>query len=178
MKNEGSMDDGQGRRLEGGQLAEGLPQREPADHQVAAGAVAGLSSGSAMWLVAMLAARSDGGFLLPLRLVAASFLGEAALDSGSVVGPVLLGMLLVALSSVLFGLVYASILPEGAGAARAVLVGAVYAGALWAVAWFGMVQVLDPVLYAAGRPAQMLALHVLYGVLLGVLVPFLRKVLP
>jgi len=172
------MDHGDEER--GGPLADELPSREPADHQVAAGAIAGLAGGAAMWLAAMIAARADMGFLFPLRLVAASFMGEAALDTGQTVAPVLLGTLLVAMTSVLFGLVYTSILPEGVDVFVAVLIGIVYAAALWAVSWFGLTRVLDPILWAAGRsiPFHMLALHALYGVGLGLLVPFLRKVLP
>jgi hypothetical protein len=113
-----------------------------------------------------------------LRLVAASFLGEAALDTGATFGPLALGALLVALGSVLFGLVYTSILPEGAAAFWAALLGVAYGAALWAVAWFVLVRVLDPILFAAGRGAHMLALHLVYGLVLGLLVPTLRKVLP
>jgi hypothetical protein len=167
-----------GAAAHGGSMAGGLPVREPVDHQVAVGAVAGLTGGAAMWLAAMVAARSDQGFLFPLRLVAASFMGEAALDGGALVGPALLGVLLIALTSVLFGLIYTSILPEGVDVFGAMLVGIAYAAALWLVAWFVMARVLDPILYAAGRPAHMLALHAFYGAVLGLLVPFLRKVLP
>ncbi len=159
-------------------LADALPAREPADHQVAAGAISGAAAGTAMWLVAMIAARGDMGFTFPLRLVAASFLGHAALDSGSTLGPLALGGALVLLTSVLFGLIYTSLLPEGADVFAGVLVGLAYAAALWGVAWFGMVRVVDPVLFIAGRAAHMLALHLVYGALLGLLVPFLRKVLP
>ncbi len=164
----------------GGPLADELPAREPADHQVAAGAIAGLAGGVAMWLAAMIAASSDMGFLFPLRLVAASFMGESALDTGQTAAPVLLGTLLVAMTSVLFGLVYTSILPERVDVFGAMLVGVVYSAALWVVTWFALARVLDPILYAAGRsiPFHMLALYALYGAVLGLLVPFLRKVLP
>lgn len=162
----------------GGPLAGELPARERADHQVAAGAIAGLAGGAVMWLAAMIAARPDMGFLFPLRLVAASFMGESALDTGQTLAPLLLGTLLVAMTSVLFGLVYTSILPEGVDVFVAMLVGVVYAAALWLVTWFALARVLDPILYAAGRPFHMLALQALYGAVLGLLVPFLRKVLP
>jgi len=123
-------------------------------------------------------ASPPGSFLLPLRLVAASLLGDAALDSGSVVGPVALGMLLAAMSSVLFGLVYVSLLPQGARIPAAILVGLVYAAAVWAIAWLGVARVLAPVLHAAGERVAVLGLHALFGLILGLMVPFLRKVLP
>ncbi len=159
-------------------VAEALPEREQADHEVAAGSVGGVCAGALVWLAAMLSSRGEGGLLLPLRLVAASLLGDAALDSGWVLGPVVVGMLLAAMMSVLFGLVYASVLPQGARTPAAVLVGVVYAAAVWAVAWMGVARVLAPVLHAAASPMAALGLHALYGLLLGLLVPFLRKVLP
>ncbi len=159
-------------------VAEALPERLQADREVAAGSVAGVCAGAVTWLVAMAASVSGGGFLLPLRLVAASLLGDAALDSGAVVGPVALGMLLAALVSVLLGLVYVSVLPRRTRTPAAMLVGLVFAGAVWAVAWQGVARVLAPVLHAAGDRPTALALHALFGLLLGLLVPFLRKVLP
>jgi hypothetical protein len=159
-------------------VAEALPEREQADHEVAAGSVGGVCAGAVVWLAAMLASRAEGGFLLPPRLVAASLLGDAALDSGAVVGPVALGMLLAAMASVLLGLVYVSILPQGTRTPAAVLVGLVYATAVWAVAWLGVARVLAPVLHAAGEPMAVLGLHALFGLLLGLLVPLLRKILP
>ena len=167
-----------GHETEGTPVVEALPERQQADHEVAAGSVAGVCAGAVVCLTAMAATRGEGGFLLPLRLVAASMLGDAALDSGTVVGPVALGMLLVALVSVVWGLVYASILPQGSRTPAAVLVGLVYAAAVYAIAWRGAGRVLAPVLHAAGDPMAVLGLHALFGLLLGLLVPFLRKVLP
>ena len=164
--------------LPGTAVAEALPEREQADHEVAAGSVGGVCAGAVVWLTAMFATRGEGGFFLPLRLVAASLLGDAALDSGAVVGPVAVGMLLAAMASVLFGLVYVSVLPQGTRTPAAMLVGLVFAAAVWAVAWIGVARVLAPVLHAAALPMTALGLHALYGLLLGLLVPFLRKILP
>ncbi len=159
-------------------VAEALPERLHADREVAAGSVAGVCAGAAAWLVAMAASATGGGFLMPLRLVAASLLGDAALDTGAVVGPVALGMLMIAMLSVLLGLVYVSILPQRSRTPAAVAVGVVYGAAVWAVGWLGVARVIAPVLHAAGDRLDALALHVLFGALLGVLVPFLRKILP
>ena len=159
-------------------VAEALPERLQADREVAAGSVAGVCAGAVAWLVAMAGSAGDGSFLLPLRLVATSLLGDAALDTGGVVGPVAVGMVLVALLSVLLGLIYVSILPRHTRTLAAVLVGLIFAAAVWAVAWQGVARVLAPVLYAAGDRSVVLALHALFGLLLGLLVPFLRKILP
>ncbi len=159
-------------------VAEALPERLQAEREVAAGSVAGVCAGAVAWLVAMVGSAGGGSFLLPLRLVAASLLGDAALDSGAVVWPVVVGMLLAAMLSVLLGLVYVSVLPRHTRTLAAMLVGLVFAAAVWAVAWQGVARVLAPVLYAAGDRPVVLALHGLYGLLLGLLVPFLRKILP
>lgn len=159
-------------------VGEALPERQQADHEVAAGSVGGVCAGALVWLAAMLGSRGEGGFFLPLRLAAASLLGDAALDSGAVVGPVAVGMLLVSMASVLFGLVYVSLLSQRARTPAAVLVGLVYAAAVWAIAWLGLARVLAPVLHAAVEPLAALGLHALYGLVLGLLVPFLRRVLP
>jgi len=152
-----------------------LPLREPADHEVAAGAVAGVAAGAAMALVA--GAASDQGSLFPLRLVAASFLGHQALDAGSGF-PVLLGALLGALVAVVLALVFASILPRGRSAAVSLLAGLAFGAAAYGVVWFVAVRLVDPVLFAVGQAGSVLLLHLLYGGLLGLLLPPLRRVLP
>jgi hypothetical protein len=152
-----------------------LPEREPADHEVAAGAIAGLVAGAGMAVVA--AASSDQGALFPLRLVAASFLGHEALDPGWV-APVLLGTLLGALAAVVLALVFASILPRGRSVAVSLAYGLAYGAAAWAVTWYVLVRLVDPVLFAAGSPGPVLLLHLLYGAVLGLLLPPLRRVLP
>lgn len=154
---------------------EALPEREPADHEVAAGAVAGVVAGGAMGAVALLA--SDQGSFFPLRLVAASFLGHEALDPVSV-GPVLLGLLLGALASVAQALVFTSILPRGLGALASIAAGLAFGAGAWAISWFVMVRLVDPVLFAAGEPVDALLLNLLFGAVLGLLLPPLRRLLP
>ncbi len=161
-----------------GPLSEKLPAREHADHQVAAGAIAGLVAGAAMWLVAMGFAHRDLGLTAPLRLVAASFMGTVALDSGAGLGPVALGLLLVGMTSVVFGLGFTSVLPERLDAFAACLAGVAYAAAVWLPAWHVLVRVADPVLFAAVSGAHMLVLHAIYGLVLGLVLPPLRRILP
>ena len=156
----------------------GFPAREPADHEVAAGAIGGLTGSIVMWLPAMVVTPAEEGALFPLRLVAASLLGPAALDTGDTAGVAFLGAVLAALVAVVFGLVFASILPPTRTALPAVLSGAVYGAVLFVPAWYGLVRVADPILYSAGFELPMFAMHVVYGAMLGLQVPFLRKVLP
>jgi len=156
---------------------DGFPAREPADHEVAAGAIGGVAAGIAMWLPAMAASPPGLGFLFPMKLVAASFMGGSALDTGRTAA-VLVGAVLAALASVAAALVFVSILPEKARAPASVAAGAAYGALLFAPAWYGLVRVTDPILFSAGVGLPVLLLHVIYGAVLGLVVPSLRKVLP
>jgi len=152
-----------------------MPDRVPADHEVAAGAIAGLTGAAAMVLAAI--AFSENGSLFPLRLVAASLLGHEALDPVSV-GPVMLGIVLGALAAVVLGLVFASILPRGLAASNALGAGLAFGAAAWAVTWWGPVRIIDPVLFAAVASSDMLFLDLLFGAVAGLAMPPLRRVLP
>jgi hypothetical protein len=154
---------------------EELPGREPADHEVAAGALAGLVAGGITALLAMALARQGSSF--PLRLVAATFLGHEALDEGSV-GPVLLGGFLGALGAVVLALFFASMLPRGRSVSGAVGSGLAFGLGAWVVTWFVVVRMVDPVLFAAGTARWALALDLVYGAILGLLLPPLRRILP
>lgn len=152
-----------------------MPDRVPADHEVAAGAIAGLAGAAAMALAAIVF--SENGSLFPLRLVAASMLGHEALDPVSI-GPVMLGVALGALAAVVLGLLFASILPRGYGTSNALGAGLAFGAAAWAVTWWGPLRILDPVLFAAVASSDMLFLDLLFGAVAGLAMPPLRRVLP
>jgi uncharacterized membrane protein YagU involved in acid resistance len=157
-----------------------FPARQPASSEVAAGAVAGITAGLVAWGTAILFTPRHLGAVHSLRLVAATFFGTAAVDRDHVGFPSFVGALLAALIAVAFGLIFVSILRPAARVRPALLAGALYGTVLFFPAWYGMVQLFDPLLYQAGEGLQgaILALHVLYGLLLGFLVPLLRKILP
>ncbi len=157
-----------------------LPARQPASSEVAAGAVAGLTGGLVAWGVAMVLLPEGTGGLHPLRLVAATLFGPFALEPGNVRLPALVGALLVAFAAIAYGLVFVSILRPAAPPRRAIGVGAIYGGVLYFPAWLGVVHVFDPLLYQAGqgKGLAILALHVLYGATMGLVVPYLRRILP
>ena len=157
-----------------------LPARQPASSEVAAGAVAGLLGGIVAWGVAMALLPEGAGGLLPLRLVAATLFGPFAIAPENVGLPAFVGALLVGFAAIAYGLVFVSILRPAAPPRRAIGVGAVYGGVLYFPAWLGVVHVFDPLLYQAGqgRGLAILGLHVLYGATMGLVVPFLRKILP
>ncbi len=152
-----------------------LPDRLPADHEVAAGAIAGLAGAGAMTLAAAVLSESDA--LFPLRLVAASLLGHEALDPATV-GPVLLGIVLGALAAVVLGLVFASILPRGLRSWNALGAGLAFGAVAWAVTWWGFVRIVNPVLFAAAASSDMLLLDLLFGAVVGLAMPPLRRMLP
>ena len=157
-----------------------LPARQPASSEVAAGAVAGLLGGIVAWGVAMVLLPEGAGGLLPLRLVAATLFGPFAIAPENVGLPAFVGALLVGFAAIAYGLVFVSILRPAAPPRRAIGVGAVYGGVLYFPAWLGVVHVFDPLLYEAGqgRGLAILGLHVLYGATMGLVVPYLRKILP
>jgi len=157
-----------------------VPARQPASSEVAAGAVSGIVAGLVAWAVAMLLTPEHLGSVHSLRLVAATFFGTAAVAPDNVGLPSFVGALLAGITAVAFGLVFVSILRPAAPVRRALLVGALYGAVLFFPAWYAMVQLFDPLLYRAGDGLQglVLALHVLYGLTLGFLVPLLRKILP
>ena len=157
-----------------------LPARQPASSEVAAGAVAGLTGGLVAWGVAMVLLPEGTGGLRLLRLVAATLFGPFAVAPENVGLPAFVGALLVGFAAIAYGLVFVSILRPAAPPRRAIGVGAVYGGVLYFPAWLGVVHVFDPMLYEAGqgRGLAILGLHVLYGATMGLVVPFLRKILP
>jgi hypothetical protein len=154
---------------------EALPRREPADHEVAAGAIAGIAGGGAAAAVAV--AASDQGSLFALRLLAAAFLGHGALDPAAVT-PVLLGAVLGILGAVVLGLVLASVLPRGLSTGAGAAAGLALGAAAWAVTWFAPVRLIDPVLFAAVRAREALPLYLVAGLVTALLLPPLRRVLP
>jgi hypothetical protein len=159
---------------------ESLPARQPASSEVAAGAVAGLTGGLVAWGAAMVLLPEGTGGLHLLRLVAATLFGPFAVAPENVGLPAFVGALLVGFAAIAYGLVFVSILRPAAPPRRAIGVGAVYGGVLYFPAWLGVVHVFDPMLYQAGqgRGLAILGLHVLYGATMGLVVPFLRKILP
>jgi hypothetical protein len=154
-----------------------LPAREPADHEVAAGAAAGVAAGLATLLAALAGTGAEQGSFFPLRLVAASLLGHEALDPGWV-APVLLGSALGLFTSVVLGLVFVSLLGRGPSLAASLGAGLVYGVVSWSITWWVVVRLVDPVLFSSVRPARALLLHLVFGAALGLVLPPLRRVLP
>jgi hypothetical protein len=150
--------------------------RETLDHDLVMGAVGGLVAGAVAWSLAALLADVVGSPASPVRLVAASLLGPAALDHGSTF-PAYLGALLAGVFAVVFALPLLCLMPEGAGPVPATAAGAAFGVVLFFPVWFALVRVADPLLFEASRGygPLVLGLHAVYGAILGFLAPILRR---
>jgi hypothetical protein len=154
------------------------PARDPADREVAAGAVAGLLAGAAMWALAAALAEIGHAPRTPLRLVASSLLGAQALDP-ALSGAPWIGAALGTLVAVVLGLVFVSLVPERAGLAASTAAGVALGLVAFLAAWWVLARVGAPALHEAGRahvPAIAL-LHAAFGIVLGALVPVVRSAL-
>lgn len=136
-----------------------------------AGIVAGVIAGVAMAAVAMMLMPLVGrAFLTPVKLMAGTFQGEAAVGGGA--GTVLLGAMIHMVMSALFGLIFALIVHAlGWGSVGALIVaGIVWAVLLFLVNQYVTLRIVDKVMAERMPPLAFLASHVVYGVVLGWLV--------
>lgn len=132
------------------------------------GAIFGVIGAVAMGMYAMVVALIQmGDFWMPMKGIAATFLGEAAMQPGFALGPVLIGMMFHLFNGAWLGALFGLITPNLA-VAWTIVAGLVFGvvealGALWVV-----LPVVDPVM------AQMLSLdanwiieHLIFGFMLG-----------
>src|SRR5215470_6589014 len=142
----------------------------------AAGAKAGLAGGVAMAFYLMLYAEFWGaGFLLPLRLIAATFFGVDGLIGGT--GVVLIGLLLHLGISIVLGVVYALFPRRTTTTFHAMLGGIGFGVVVLLISTFLVLPAADPVLRARVSlfPMAWFLSHVIYGALTGGLVMPLRR---
>jgi hypothetical protein len=140
-----------------------------------AGITGGLFAGAAMMAFAVIAAASGGlTASRPLELVAATFLGRAALEGGAMV--LLSGALLWAVVSAALGLLYAVVVPRNFEFSPAAVMGVGYSFFLIAIMTTSVLPSVNPTMRAempAMGGAWVLAYGV-FGVALGV-IPMLRR---
>ena len=140
-----------------------------------AGTVSGLIGGLLMAGYAMIATTvlGQGPFLIP-QLIGAAFRGPEALLQGPLI--VAWGVLLHLLVSAGFGMLFATLVRRDTPRGVAMLSGVAYALGLFVLMMFVVVPVVNPVMAnrAAMMIGTMLAMHVLYGVGLG-LAPSFRR---
>lgn len=136
-----------------------------------AGLVAGLIAGIVMAVAAMMAMPLRGqGMLSPVKVMAGTIQGEAALEGTSVT--VLRGLMLHMLMSAVLGVIVALLLAGLGwhGLGLLIVAGIVDALMVFAVNWFGAVPIVDKVMAARLSPVLFGMTHIIYGGVLGWLV--------
>lgn len=141
-------------------------------------AIAGLIAGIIMGAFTMLAsALVDEGFWAPMRTIASFFFGEDLAGETFDLGPVMTGMAIHLMLSIVFGVLYGFVL--GAFTNRLPHAGKVVAGVIFAVAlWALNTFLIAPVLPGGGLIEDNLEIttipswawaagHLLYGIALG-----------
>ncbi len=143
------------------------------------GALAGLAGGTAMAFVAAIISASIGGDIwLEAKQIATMVYGpEAAVASGFVAGPVIVGTLIHFLFSMLFGSLYSLLtrrvlqLPTDFG--TPILSGLIYGMMIWMLAYFVALPIMDSALMQTYAPAFIVQ-HLVYGMVLGPVYAALR----
>ncbi len=126
-----------------------------------------------MAAVAMSFALSQGDLWRPVKLVAATVLGEEALaGAGFQFGPVFLGLLIHLMMSLALGVFFVW-LGGYLGYGAAVGWGIIFSLSIWVIMQFGLLPVIDPWL-AAMPPISFALAHLVFGLSLGMYPRFLR----
>lgn len=112
-----------------------------------AGVGGGLAAGCCMMVFGALCARSRGyGYWMPARLAAAMFMGVGALVSGA--GAVAIGLAVHAFTSIVWGIVFAVLVPRSTSPARALAYGLAHGLLVWSTMTWTVLPWADPTLYA------------------------------
>ncbi len=138
------------------------------------GAISGLFAAVVMSCAWMLTAFREGDLWRPMKMVAATVLGEdALLASGFQPLPVILGLVIHLAMGVALGVFFAwlgGFLPMGA----AIIWGLIFGLAVWVIMQFGLLPVVNP--WMAVLPAIPFAIsHALFGLTLGAYPRFLPE---
>ncbi len=152
-----------------------MARRYEGKTRAGAGIVAGLVAGVVMALVAMIRAGTLGlGFWLPMKLVAALFWGVEALIGGG--GVVVVGILIHLTVAGVAGLLFGLVLGNRLNAGGALVMGAIYGVAIWALTTWGVLPVLNPVMLDRQMvaPGWWFGYHLIFGATL-FLMPLLTQ---
>ena len=142
---------------------------------VEAGIVTGVTAGCAMaaWLTVYAGFTGLGAFT-PVKLIAGTFYGAAALEAGW--GPVFWGFTIHMAISVAFAILYGAIVHRDTEPFKAVTGGILFGFAMWVVLTFLVMPVVDPLMRARVPSMSMgwFGAHLPYGAVLGAL-PQVRR---
>jgi hypothetical protein len=134
---------------------------------IGAGVVAGIIGGMLMAMIMMVATAAGGmGLLAPLRLIAATFYGKDAMAGG---GPLLVGLMVHMMNSMVFGVIFAWIAGSRRAALPALMAGVAFGIAIWAVTTFGGLPMLNPMMRerVAMMPVAWFIAHMAFGMGVG-----------
>lgn len=138
------------------------------------GIFSGLIGGVMMAAVAVFFALLQGNPWRPMKLVAATILGEEALAGpGFQFGPVFAGLLIHLIMSVAWGVFFVWLggyLNYGAAMAW----GVIFSLSIWVIMQFGILPVINPWL-AAAPPIPFALAHIAFGLSLGAYPRFLKE---
>lgn len=136
---------------------------------VIAGVTAGIIGGIVMAALTMMYTAGIGvGFWTPLRLMAATTSGVDALIAGG--GTLIWGLMIHMMASIIFGVIFAALLPRRAGAAAGLGLGALYGIAVWAIMTFIGLPIVNSTMQArvALMPGWWFFAHLVFGAVTGI----------
>jgi hypothetical protein len=151
-----------------------IEARGGAKEIIGAGVVAGIIGGMLMAMIMMMATAAGGmGLFAPLRLIAAMFYGKDAMTAG---GPLLVGLMVHMMNSMVFGVLFAWIVGRRLAAFPALMAGVTFGVAIWAVMTFGGLPMLNPMMRerVAMMPVAWFVAHLAFGMGVGS-APALRR---
>jgi hypothetical protein len=144
------------------------------------GAIAGLIGGIAMAMIMMITTAALGmGLLAPVYLIAATFHSSWATAQGLQIAPLLVGLMVHMVNSIIFGAIFAIVLralfQRSFGAVAAAVAGMVWGILLFAVMTYGVLPQLDAAMAHAITASSALLTwwlvsHLMFGVALGAIV--------
>lgn len=166
-------------------MATAAPQKdiEPPPSRIAdtrgalpGGAFAGLVAGAVMFLTAVMHSVMTGASpARPGRLIAATFLGPAALESGA--GRFFLGLGLHLLVSAGWGVVFARLVPRWTPGRWAFAGGLLFGAVVWLVMTHAVLPIANPTMNAAvaDNPSAWFFFHLVFGGVLYMAPSFRRE---
>lgn len=139
------------------------------------GIAAGVTAAIPMALFAMVLATLKGaGFFAPMKLIAATALGRAALHGGP--GTILLGIAIHLAIGAAFGIVFAAIVPRYANATAVFFASLLYVTLVFAAMTYLVLPWADSTMYHRIDQGWFFAYHLVYGTSLALLIASQRSV--
>ncbi|MEW5916105.1 MAG: hypothetical protein AB1762_06855 [Gemmatimonadota bacterium] len=149
-------------------------QHTVAGDSIFSGGIAGIVGGALLMSFAIGTSVMNGGDILsPFRLAGATFIGPAAMNGGTAI--ILYGALVYLVTSIVWGILFAAILPRDASPGSAFVAGLVYGLVVMLIMSYAVLPLVNPVMRSAVEGTTSFTMeHLIYGGSLA-LVPMLRR---